>query len=324
MAARKLPIWTPPPDIAALMPAGISGNAINGRGETKVRPPRYVMWTRPDKIAHGRIQQRVNDSYESHPLLSGAFSGPERRAKPSPPAPVRQEAAPQEWSLRVKEFARANGAELVGIARIDPAWVFEGQSPHGDHIVVMGVYMKHENLATAPEATAAREVADQYNRGHKLAFALTEFIRGRGYDAHGHGGPGAGPIQLVPAALAAGLGELGKHGSIINRTYGSSFRLAGVVTDLPLVPDAPVDFAAEDFCLSCQVCTNACPPGAISDSKHWVRGVEKWYVDFDKCMPYFASTWGCGICIAVCPWSKPGTAPRLAEKMLQRRAAKTG
>jgi epoxyqueuosine reductase QueG len=50
-----------------------------------------------------------------------------------------------------------------------------------------------------------------------------------------------------------------------------------------------------------------------------VRGVEKWYVDFDKCIPYFNETHGCGICIAVCPWSRPGTAPRLAEKMLRRR-----
>ena len=34
-----------------------------------------------------------------------------------------------------------------------------------------------------------------------------------------------------------GLGEPGKHGSIINRKYGSSFRLSMMTTDFPLVPD---------------------------------------------------------------------------------------
>jgi epoxyqueuosine reductase QueG len=46
-------------------------------------------------------------------------------------------------------------------------------------------------------------------------------------------------FNLIPAALACGFGELGKHGSIINRDYGSSFRLSAVLTDLPFVPDAP-------------------------------------------------------------------------------------
>jgi epoxyqueuosine reductase QueG len=93
-----------------------------------------------------------------------------------------------------------------------------------------------------------------------------------------------------------------------------------VATDLPLLADRPDDMNADEFCLSCRVCSNACPPAAIADRKQWVRGAEKWYVDFDKCMPYFAENYGCGICIAVCPWSKPGTAPRLAEKMFSRRA----
>jgi epoxyqueuosine reductase QueG len=280
------------------------------------------MWTRPDRIAHGRVQQHVNETYEAHPKLKGSFAGPERRAKPVPVAAERRVDTPENWSRRVKEFALAHEADLVGVARVDPLWVFEGAAVHLPFIVVIGVAMDHAELAKAPAVESPVEVARQYNRGTRAAKALANFIREQGYDAEGHGGPGAGPLQLIPAALAAGFGELGKHGSIINRELGSSFRLAGVLTELPLVADAPDDIGAEDFCASCQVCTKACPPAAIADTKAWVRGVEKWYVDFDKCMPYFADTWGCGICIAVCPWSKPGTAPRLAEKMLKRRAAK--
>lgn len=321
MSTRKTPVWQPPPEIAALFPE-TSGNTVNGLGERTPRPPRYVMWTRPNRIAHGRVQQHVNDTYESHPRLAGAFSGSERRAKPAPIAAERREDTPENWTRRVKDFALAHEADLVGVARIDPLWVFEGAKAHAPFVVVLGVAMDHAELAKAPAADSPAEVARQYNRGTRAAKALADFIRGQGYEAEGHGGPGAGPLQLVPAAIAAGFGQLGKHGSIINRRLGSSFRLAGVLTDLPLVPDAFDDIGAEDFCASCQVCANACPPAAIADTKQWVRGAEKWYVDFDKCMPYFASTWGCGICIAACPWSKPGTAPRLAEKMLKRRNAR--
>jgi epoxyqueuosine reductase QueG len=52
-----------------------------------------------------------------------------------------------------------------------------------------------------------------------------------------------------------------------------------------------------------------------------VRGNLKWYVDFDKCIPFFNENAGCAICIAVCPWSIPGKGPRIIEQ-LQRRAEK--
>ncbi len=97
-----------------------------------------------------------------------------------------------------------------------------------------------------------------------------------------------------------------------------------MLTDLPLIADRPDEIAVDEFCTSCRVCTSACPPDAIFEEKQSVRGVTKWFVDFDKCIPYFNDTQGCGICIAVCPWSRPGTAPRLAEKMVAKRARRAG
>jgi hypothetical protein len=49
------------------------------------------------------------------------------------------------------------------------------------------------------------------------------------------------------------------------------------------------------------------------------RGEQKWYVDFDKCIPYFVKTFGCAICIEVCPWSEPGKGPSLSARVLALR-----
>ena len=106
---------------------------------------------------------------------------------------------------------------------------------------------------------------------------------------------------------------------MINRQFGSNFRLAMVLTDMPLVPDAPDDFGSDDFCQNCQVCANACPPDAISREKQWVRGDKKWYVDFDKCIPYFVDNQCCGLCLPACPWSRPGLADNLVKKMARKR-----
>ncbi|MFT5487038.1 MAG: epoxyqueuosine reductase [Alphaproteobacteria bacterium] len=189
---------------------------------------------------------------------------------------------------------------------------------------MIGVAMDHERLNSAPdsldEPTSAVEVGEQYNRAARVSRNLTNYIMEQGHYAKAYAGPYASALLMIPPAIAAGFGELGKHGSLINRQYGSSFRLSAIATEMPLLADAPDVFGADDFCASCQVCTKACPPGAISETKQTVRGVEKWYVDFDKCIPYFGEALGCGICIGRCPWSRPGTAPRLAEKMLARRA----
>ena len=50
-----------------------------------------------------------------------------------------------------------------------------------------------------------------------------------------------------------------------------------------------------------------------------VRGTSKWYVDFDQCIPYFVDNQTCGICLVVCPWSRPGVADNLVAKMAKRR-----
>ncbi len=324
--ARRRDDWLAPPEHQALLPP-FSGNDYNGVGEPQPRRPRQIFWLRKT-TGHpfGRLQDAVVARYNSVPLLRDVYAHADRgpRPRPEPQAPARERAAAQ-WTSLVKSFALEHEADLVGVAAMREDWCYEGYPCDLPWIIVFALAMDHAMLSQQPSTfenpIAQVEVANQYNRGARVAARTADWLLEQGYRARMHAGPWVHGVNLIPAAIEAGMGELGKHGSLINRRYGSSFRLAAVETDMPLVPDAPDVFGADDFCTRCQVCTQACPPGAIHDVKGLVRGVQKWWVDFDKCIPYFNETFGCAICLAVCPWSTPGRAPALAQRWSARRSA---
>jgi epoxyqueuosine reductase QueG len=96
-------------------------------------------------------------------------------------------------------------------------------------------------------------------------------------------------------------------GYLITPTLGPRVRLGAVTTDLPLTSDTPIAFGVQDFCDKCRKCVVNCPAAAIPDGdKVWVRGVEKWLIDAERCLVYWrgAGT-DCGLCMKVCPYSHP-------------------
>ncbi|MEJ8566177.1 4Fe-4S dicluster domain-containing protein [Elongatibacter sediminis] len=309
----------PHPDQVACIP-DVSGNTINGLGETEFRRARPVYWRDPDTIPHGELQKWFYLNDPDNPAI-GAARADRQKVLDLPYAEVSgepQQQSAEDWTRQLTEYAGSLDLELFGIARLQPEWTFEGVELDYDWVIVIGVAHDYEEISRAPEPEAGGEVVRQYGRAAKATKDITNWIRERGWDAHPQAGPMASELLLIPPALAAGFGELGRHGSIINRDYGSSFRLAAVLTSIPLIPTPEAHYGVDDFCSRCQVCSNACPPEAIGPEKVPVRGTEKWYVDFDKCILFFNETFGCGICIAVCPWSIPGRGPRIIEQLARR------
>ena len=200
----------------------------------------------------------------------------------------------------------------------DLQWCYEGIELDRNWVIMIGVAHDYDEISKAPHNDAGAEVIRQYGRASKASKDVATWIRERGFEADPYFGPWSGSFLMIPPAIECGFGELGKHGSIINKDYGSSFRLAAVLTDVPLIPTPRVTYDVDDFCSRCQVCSNACPPDAILPDKTMVRGHLKWYVDFDKCIPFFNERAGCAICIAVCPWSIPGRGPRIVEQLRRR------
>lgn len=225
--------------------------------------------------------------------------------------------SPEQSATVIKARARELGAGAVGIAPLTEQAKYQGFESDLPNAIVVLLPMDPEEMAHVTTNRAGSETMRAYMEITRLVISLAEHIRAMGYRARAYGE--AADILHIPLAIDAGLGQLGKHGSLICREYGSSMRIATVLTDLPLAHDSPMDIAVDDLCLGCRRCTLDCPVDAIADGKQLVRGVEKWYVDFDKCAPYFTHTVGCGICIEVCPWTIPGRGFSLSEKLLSKR-----
>jgi NAD-dependent dihydropyrimidine dehydrogenase PreA subunit len=317
---RRKP-YIPDPNTLSLL--RVSGNPINGVGETTVRRASPFFWHPPEQHPYGDLQVVARQNSRQCPGSAEAFAAAYNHPELCPIADERNLAPADQLATEVKAFALAHEADAVGIAPMDPLYVFEGYSIEEPWVIVLALAHNYERLKEVPSdetnGIGVCDIGDQYARGTRSSYALANWIRSQGYRAHAYPGPMADALLLIPPAIASGLGELGKHGSLISPQFGAGVRLAGVTTVMPLVATAPIRFGADDFCKDCQACIRACPPGAIQQEKQTVRGVERWYVDFDKCIPYFAEAASCGICIATCPWTNPDARPKLLSTMAKRR-----
>ena len=243
---------------------------------------------------------------------------------------------------RVKRMALHLGADDVRIGPLNPAWVyshrgtppffsdhkpnpphFSGPPPgygdlqYGDPIevphryaIAMAFSQDIGLIRTGGTPFSDFEVGRVYALSALVATQLAAYIRALGWPARAHHLRNYG-VLVVPVAVDAGLGELGRCGFLIHPRLGANLRLACVTTDLPLALDPPVDLGVQHFCQICLKCVSSCPSGAISgEDRVVVRGIRKWQIEPEKCLLY----WGhlgsaCTVCQAVCPWSKPNTAP---------------
>lgn len=299
----------------------VSGNHINGLGEPEHRPasPIFHTW----KFGHpmGKLEflfQGIRRPKEWIALLkrqwnTRRFTG----EKSSVQVPVDD---PADMTEQIKALTRELGAVMVGIAPLSADMLTEDLPLEHPYVISFGVAMDRDAALQAPSEHAGLMIQSEYRATDRISAAVAAHIRSLGWDAQAaiHG------FLQIPAAVEAGLGQLGKHGSMISKELGSMYRLGAIVTDLPLVVDGPEDIGVDDFCLKCQVCTTNCPPHAIFDTKQIVRGRERWYVDFDTCIPYFVENHGCGICIGVCPWSEIGRGEAFSLKVLALRAKRAG
>ncbi len=222
----------------------------------------------------------------------------------------------------IKKAALFFGAEMVGITKLDPRWVYKDIDISHKYVIVVAVPHTRSLNNTAPSHFAWTSVGDVYSRLKFITTQLADFICGLGYDAMYretlHWNP---EMLMVPIAIDAGLGEFARNGRVLSPEFGINMRLKAVTTDLPLRVDKPISFGVHKFCMACESCATFCPANAIPfgsptetppSSLFNNPGFRKWYVRADRCLTFWAvnkKKWlSCGgRCMVVCPWNKPLT-----------------
>ncbi len=236
--------------------------------------------------------------------------------------------SPAELQSKVRRVARYLGADLVGFTPLDERWVYSNhflpgkgedgkgenppvEFPQGcDQVIVMGLGMDHDMMATAPTAIMMTETHRNYSNMAALSGSVAQFIRAMGYTAI----PSLNDTALnVPLAIDAGLAQPSRLGPAITPEFGPRVRFCKVITDMPLgAVKNQRDFGVIEFCEVCEKCADSCPVGSLPSGPRTTEGtnissnpgVLKWYANYESCRRYWAHVGtNCGICIRVCPFN---------------------
>ena len=164
-------------------------------------------------------------------------------------------------------------------------------------------YFQHYRAANALLDRCALIACELLRREGAAAYPIAA-----SQSVHDRGDRYTGIYQHKSAAVAAGLGWIGKSALFVSPVHGPRVRLATVLTSRELPCQLP---PMESRCGDCALCVTACPSGAIL-GRNYVRGMAREEIfDAEKCSQHMKKAFGhigrgavCGICMRVCPYGK--------------------
>lgn len=260
-------------------------------------------------------------------------------------------------SQRIKDFALAQGCDLVGIAPVAafremdyfPRWLEQGYDaemgylrrqlpkrldprqilPAAQSVIVVGVNYHTDHPLTSEVQSKTRGWISRYAWGEEYHEVIGEKLKNFheflekeiGGQYEGRYYVDTGPVLDRVFAKYAGIGWFGKNTCIINQQVGSWLFLGEIITNIVLQPDTP----PPDRCGTCRRCLEACPTEAI---------LEPYVLDSNRCISYLTiehrgaiaedlrpamgnHLFGCDICQDVCPWNRK--APNTDEAAFEPR-----
>lgn len=272
------------------------------------------------------------------------------------------------FAAELKEAAREFGFDVVGIAPVQAArhagayreWLRLGY--HADmEWIARNVEVRCDPGVWVPEAKSmvvagvsyATQPPDPQIWNDPMRGRIARYAWGRDYHkvipkrlrllsewitANGPAGTGtvyfndARPMLEHDAALAAGLGFIGRNTLLIHPEWGSMLFLGGLLVNRELEPDLPTPGAGQQLhttegrsadCGSCTRCLTSCPTHAfpaeyILDSRLCIsyQTIENRGEIPEGLRPKLGNwIFGCDVCQEVCPWVKrfshPGREPWL-------------
>jgi epoxyqueuosine reductase QueG len=214
---------------------------------------------------------------------------------------------------KLENFSKDLGADLFGIADIQEAkkdFAFLSSLEKFNRAICLGVrtqiailddiqsqptklYFHHyRNLNMLLDHMALRLANLLQNAGFlAMPIPASQIIDWKNQSAH---------LSHKEVGHLAGLGWLGRNNLLVNKKFGSQFRLVTILTDMNLKADKPI----KENCASCFACVKVCPAGAIkekpTDFEHQ-RCFEK-LKEFQK--QHIVEQYICGICVKACSPNK--------------------
>lgn len=222
----------------------------------------------------------------------------------------------RDLSEDIRRRAAESGVDLVGFTRFERRYVTaEGKdSALFKNVIVLCRAFDWEATQILPSVDWDVHSYDTSLALTLAALEVAEFIRGQGFPVQfiaGTGMPGEKMLApVLPYAVEAGLGQMGANGTMLTAEYGSRIRILALSTDAPVTYGKPVDLGINALCDACQICTNRCPGRALSRNRITWRGVTKYKVVAERCLPMLRYA-DCNVCTKVCPVQHHGLKPVL-------------
>ncbi len=217
----------------------------------------------------------------------------------------------EDMTNHIKNAAKVYGADLVGVAHMHDV-LYYSHHRNGMPVdtslrfaIVFAVEMPESLIKKAPGQDAMLATSMGYLSAASVGARLAMHIKGMGgrtffNNVMSYNAP------LVVLAEKAGIGQIGRSNVLLTREFGSRIRLGAVMTDLALIADKPQEMGFREFCQRCGNCARHCPGNAIaSGAGQEFGGRLAWAHDGVACIRQWQTFLSdCGICLAVCPFSR--------------------
>lgn len=284
-------------------------------------PKRAAFFERAARGDLGAKAQHERTRFAFKHPLAAAMTALIRAMVPRQDGPLSQATAPGTTGAgantrAIKSLSYFLGADLTGICEIPRyAWFSHKEDgtaiePYHRYAVVMLIDQGYETMegGSGDDFISGAQSMRSYMRGGEISGVMAETLRAMGHSARPQTNADSDVLH-IPLVLWAGLGELSRIGELVlNPFVGPRFKSVVLTTDLPLVPDQPVDFGLQYFCDHCRKCARECPCDAISfGPKVMFNGYEMWKPDVERCTRYRLTNkrgLACGRCMKTCPLNK--------------------
>ena len=207
------------------------------------------------------------------------------------------------------KMMKSIGIDQIGYVEITEQDVFKDLGVPYQHVLIFTARQNNAKIQTSPSIDSQVEVARIYGITGIASNKTSVFLEKQGFGAM----PGhslGGSVDYTKLGWKAGLGEIGRHGLLIEPISGPNHRLGAVFTNIENLGsyfETREDHSwIKEFCAKCGKCIRKCPANAILENVIVDDLGFTTSIEYKKCHPEFGDKWGCNICVKECPFTTVG------------------